>query len=450
MTPSWYVLALTFFAFFGLFFITLFSSAARRMRSTVKTEYLQAQKPPFYFRVQRFFLKETNIETLFFCTTTVAHILRIVLFLVCFAYYFRDVDIAAYLMEEIFDDAAMLVHFIGFLFGLFFLFIICLDLFPRLLSHYFPNNSLKLSAPGASLILLIFSPISFVLYRLMRLILPQGYLSPFTEHRVSTKEKLFELISEIDDGTLLNDNDKKLLQSAISFRDRIVREIMVPRIDLFCLPHDTTIREASDLLQKEGYSRVPVYKNTQDHILGVLMYKDLLAKYMEYERSPTNSTILDAPVEDVAKNVLYTPETKKISMLLQDFLKKQMHLAVVVDEYGGTAGVVTIEDILEEIVGEIADEYDEEEKQFWPLQRGGWIVDGRMNLLDLEENLDIKLAQEGDYDTVAGYVFYRLGTIPKKGTVLDQDDYHIEILSSGDRFVEKVKITPISKKTKPS
>ena len=258
-------------------------------------------------------------------------------------------------------------------------------------------------------------------------------------------ESLADLIHEIGDGNLLNDHDKKLFQSVLTFRDRIVREVMVPRVDLFCLPDTCTIREAAIAMQKEGYSRVPVYKNTQDHVVGVLMYKDIFARYMEYESKQKGKDFLEQSVEELTKNVLYTPETKKISLLLQEFRKKQMHLAVVVDEYGGTAGVVTIEDILEEIVGEIADEYDEAEVLVFPTGRGAWIVDGRINLLDLAEETGIKVPQEGEYDTMAGYVFFRLGTIPKKGVVLHHDNFDIEILSSGDRFVEKVKITPLVK-----
>ena len=172
------------------------------------------------------------------------------------------------------------------------------------------------------------------------------------------------------------------------------------------------------------------------------MYKDILTKYLEQK----GDDFLEQPIEDLAKNALYTPETKKISLLLQEFRKKQTHLAVVVDEYGGTAGIVTIEDILEEIVGEIADEYDEEEALFIPIGKGAWIVDGRMNLLDLIEETAIKIPQEGEYDTMAGYIFFRLGTIPKKGVILHHDEFDIEILSSGDRFVEKVKITPVKKR----
>jgi len=247
---------------------------------------------------------------------------------------------------------------------------------------------------------------------------------------------LQELIQEINAQNLVNDHDKKLFQSLLTFRKRIVREVMVPRVDLFSLPVSSTIQEAALAMEKEGYSRVPVYKHTQDHIVGIVMYKDILAKYMD-----VNKEFLKEPIEELAKPVLYTPETKKISLLLQEFRKKQTHLAVVVDEYGMTAGVVTIEDILEEIVGEIADEYDEAEILIRPAGKHSWIVDARINLLDLEEEINLKIPQEGEYDTIAGYIFYRLGTIPTKGVVLHHDDFDIEIVSSGDRFVEKVKIS---------
>ena len=315
-----------------------------------------------------------------------------------------------------------------------------LDVIARFLAYNFPSKSLVFAKAVSGPFLFLFSPLNFICYRLLKRVLPTGFLSPYNESTVSLKEKLIELIRDVDD------HDKKLLQSVLAFKDRIAREVMVPRVNLFCLAHETPIHVAAKLLQKEGYSRVPVYKGTQDHIVGVLMYKDILTKYMEFEANPSKHEILEDPVETITKNVLYTPETKKISMLLQEFRKRQMHLAVVVDEYGGTAGVVTIEDILEEIVGEIADEYDEHEKQFWPLQRGGWIVDGRMNLLDLEEEVGIKIPQEAEYDTVAGYIYYRLGTIPKKGVILHHDEFEIEILSSDDRFVEKVKIIPQIKK----
>lgn len=436
--PTLELLLLASLALFGLFFVTLFSQSVRRFQTVATKLFIQSSSPPFYFRFQRFCLRDLSIESILFCTLTAQNILRIFLLFFCFITFF--------------DLSALKTHWpepevsFSFFLALILFFILVLDLMPRLVAHYIPARYLQVLGTFSYPFLLLFSPVAFLLCRILQLVLPEGVLSPFTESGISPKEKLIELIQDVDNRNIFNEHDKKLLESVLAFRDRIAREVMVPRVNLFCLPSDTTIQQAAKLLQKEGYSRVPVYKGTQDHIIGVLMYKDVLTKYMEFEASDRNLDILKEPIDTIVKGVLYTPETKKISILLQDFRKKQTHLAVVVDEYGGTAGVVTIEDILEEIVGEIADEYDEQEKQFWPLQRGGWIVDGRMNLLDMEDEIGIKIPQEAEYDTVAGYIYYRLGTIPKKGVILHHDTFELEILSSDDRFVEKVKITPLLKK----
>lgn len=432
LSALWTTIVTALLTFFSLFFVALFSYSVRRLRAQASKELIQPEKLSLYYRLHRFFLKDLSLESLLFCAACIQNILRIILLFSLFSIYYHT-------------SSQSELSAITFISLLSIVFILCLDLLPRLLAHTGSQTSFRLATAITKPLLLLFSPICFALYRLIRLVLPNGFLSPFSETAVSSRENLLEFIRNVDDSNPMNEHDKKLLRSLFSFRDRIAREVMVPRVNLFSLPHETSIRDAAKLLQKEGYSRVPVYKGTPDHILGVLMYKDILTKYMEFETNSTNNAILDDTVESLVKGVLYTPETKKISLLLQDFRKKQTHLAVVVDEYGGTAGVVTIEDILEEIVGEIADEYDEEEKLYWPLQRGGWIVDGRMNLLDLEEEIGLKIPQDGEYDTVTGYVYFRLGTIPKKGVILHHDEFEIEILHSDDRFVQKVKITPLIK-----
>ncbi|MEM1283124.1 MAG: hemolysin family protein [Chlamydiota bacterium] len=219
---------------------------------------------------------------------------------------------------------------------------------------------------------------------------------------------------------------------------------MIPRVDVCSLESNTTIREAAKLLEGEGYSRVPVYEENVDNIVGILMYKDILSKFMEYEEKGNEATVLEAPISTIQKPPLYTPETKKISDLLQDFRKKQTHMAIVVDEYGGTEGIITIEDILEDIVGEIADEYDVEEDMFTSVADGTWIVDPRMSILDSEEQLGIKIPQDGDYDTIGGYLVHCAGEIPQQGFKVHSDEFEVEVLKSSQRSVEKVKVRPRS------
>jgi len=171
------------------------------------------------------------------------------------------------------------------------------------------------------------------------------------------------------------------------------------------------------------------------------MYKDVIHVYLDYEQSGKEE-LLNAPIQSLLKDVVFAPETKRISQLLQEFRQRQVHMAIVVDEYGGTEGIVTIEDILEQIVGEIADEYDYEEEMFTVKPEGGWVVDARMSILDVEDKLGVAVPQAGDYDTLAGFVFHCAGSIPPKGFVIHRDTFELEVLASNDRMVEQVWLRP--------
>ena len=323
------------------------------------------------------------------------------------------------------------------------LFLFLGDLVPRILGVRYPEIIIRRGAFFVSCFMLLAFPFAYPFFKLTHSNPRTGYFDHMHgESATQAQQELFEMIQEADIHTRLDAHDKKLIESVVLFRDRIAREIMVPRVDIFSLPADMSIKEASKLLHKEGYSRIPVYRQSLDNIIGVLMYKDVLTKFMEFEQR-NDPKILSTPVETIVKNVLYTPETKKISQLLQEFRKKQVHLAIVVDEYGGTEGIITIEDILEEIVGEIADEYDKEEALFVPLPDGGWIVDARMGILDLQEELHITIPQEGDYDTIGGYIFHHAGSIPAKGYIIKTQDFELEVLRSTDRCVEKVRIQKV-------
>ncbi len=313
------------------------------------------------------------------------------------------------------------------------------DFIPRTWAANSSKIALKTAAPLASIFLFIAFPFTYFLVKLSHSISNKLGFKTKKEASEKVKEKIVGIIQEAITTTKLNADEQKLIESVVSFKDRIVREVMVPRVDIFSLPATTTIREAAKLSLDESFSRIPVFSENVDSIIGLLMYKDVLKLYINSETDPNK---LDAPISTILKPVLYTPETKKISYLLQEFRNTQMHLAIVVDEYGGTEGIVTIEDILEEIVGEIEDEYDKEEKQFEILPHGGWIVDARMSILDIEDELGLKIPQDGEYDTLGGYVFYRAGSIPSKGLQIHHDDFELEILSSNDRSIQKVRITP--------
>lgn len=326
-----------------------------------------------------------------------------------------------------------------------FIFFIVGDYFPRILGNSFPTASLRLCGPVGSIILVVIIPLVYPFLKISTLFSRSVYLEELEEID-SAKEEIIEIIQQSDVSPSVNLHDKELIESVLTFRNRIAREVMVPRVDMFSLPVDMPIKEAAKLLESEGYSRVPVYRNSVDNIVGVLMYKDILERFEEYEEKGNDPAILAAPIETIQKGVLYTPETKRISELLQEFRKKQIHLAIVVDEYGGTEGIVTIEDILEEIVGEIADEYDEEEEElFSPQTDGSWLVDARMGINDAAEQLGISFPHDADYDTIGGYIYHLAGAIPQNGFVIHQDEFMVEVVESNERCVEKVRIIAVNK-----
>jgi putative hemolysin len=302
-----------------------------------------------------------------------------------------------------------------------------------LLATLWPLPFFKATSLLATLFLLPFWPLSLVLYHLHKKLLP-GKTPALASFRI--KDKILEIFQDAEFASAVDASDQKLILSVLGFKQRIVREVMVPRIDVSALSADTPLEEASFHFLKEGYSRIPVFKESIDNIIGVLYYKDILYAYAQQidERA--------LPVEKWVKPVLYTPETKKISHLLQEFRSKKIHLAIVVDEYGGTEGVVTIEDILEELVGEIADEYDVgEEALFTPLPSGGWIIDAKMTILDIEEELGIHIPLSPEYDTIGGYIFHKAGAIPSKGWRLHHDAFDLEVLSSDERSIDKIRVT---------
>ncbi|MEA2024405.1 MAG: hemolysin family protein [Actinomycetota bacterium] len=200
--------------------------------------------------------------------------------------------------------------------------------------------------------------------------------------------------------------ERELISSIIEFGDTIVREVMVPRTDMVTLPAAASSDDAVDLVLDAGRSRIPLTGENVDDIVGLLYARDLLTLYDE--EAPAR------PARDLAHEAYFVPETKAISELLREMQAKQKHLAIVVDEFGGTAGVVTIEDLIEEIVGEIVDEYDDEEPMMVPLESGGYLVDARLDVDDLADVLDVEFPDE-EWDTVGGLVLDLAGRVPEIG-----------------------------------
>lgn len=325
------------------------------------------------------------------------------------------------------------------LLGLFLVYILLRDLLPRILSLSQAKSHFLMGGFITSIYLTIVFPILHPFLRITQYIYNQQSTSK--EHLRLIKEKMYDLLRESLPDKNLEANDRMLIEAILKFKERIVREVMVPRMDVFALSQSTSIKQAAEILKEENYSRIPVYNGTLDQIKGVLLYKDVFHYYLEsYENKDFDR--LNEPIEKLVTEALYTPETRKISHLLQEFLQKQQHLALVVDEFGAIEGIVTIEDLLEEIVGEIADEYDEDEGHLFTQQKNSWVVDGRMSLFEIEQKCHIKIPRMGDYDTIGGYIIHRAGMIPSPNLKISHDDFELLVLSTTDRQIKKVQITP--------
>src|SRR5512146_2576284 len=201
--------------------------------------------------------------------------------------------------------------------------------------------------------------------------------------RKITEEEIQELIDAGEEEGLINEAENEMIRSIFTLRDTVVREIMVPRTDMACIPVDATLREVLSAIIACGHSRIPVYDGTVDNIVGLIYAKDLLKYWGMAEPAVGMRRIMRSPY--------FIPETKNLEELLHDFRKKRVHLAIVIDEYGGTSGLVTIEDLLEQIVGDIQDEYDREEALFEINADGSITADARMPVEDLEKHFDIEI-----------------------------------------------------------
>ncbi|HET7091305.1 MAG TPA: hemolysin family protein [Anaerolineae bacterium] len=253
---------------------------------------------------------------------------------------------------------------------------------------------------------------------------------------IVTQDEIKTLVDAGEEGGVLEVAEKKMIYSVFDIGEMLAREVMVPRIDMVALEAGTPLLEATDVAIRHGHSRIPVYEETVDHIIGILYAKDLLKVFRQHGRSGGDGVRLPS----LTRPAYFVPETKKVDELLRELQQRRVHMAIVIDEYGGTAGLVTIEDILEEIVGEIRDEYDEsEEPMVKPLGRDEYEVDSRIPIDDVNELLAAELSDE-ESDTLGGLIYNQLGHVPEPGEEIEVDGVSLKVLNVKDRRIGKVLI----------
>ncbi len=246
-----------------------------------------------------------------------------------------------------------------------------------------------------------------------------------------TQEDLESIIDTVQETGVLGEDENEMIHRIFEMKDIVVREIMVPRTDIQALEVESPVEDVAKLVVDAGHSRLPVYEGTIDKIVGVVYAKDLLKYWVNKGK--------DVKLVDVMRPPLFVPETKIISDLLKEMKVERVHIATAVDEYGGTSGLVTIEDILEEIVGDIQDEYDVEEEEFVEAGEGRYLVDARMDIDEFSEKLGIEIPKE-DFDTLGGFLVHMVNKIPAVDERIEYENICFTIADADERRISRVEV----------
>jgi magnesium and cobalt transporter len=249
-----------------------------------------------------------------------------------------------------------------------------------------------------------------------------------------SEEELQQLIDESEQRGIIDEEEGEMLQSILELDETYLREIMVPRTDMVCVDAAAPLTQVLEAILQSGHTRIPIYKGNIDNIIGLVYAKDLLHYW--------GQSLAEIPLAKVLRQPFLVPESKQVSVLLREFRETRVHIAIVIDEYGGTAGLITIEDLIEEIVGDIQDEYDLEEEWLIADPDGTVVVNGRLNIEEFEEYFDIEVERE-KFDTIGGYVIEQFGRVPVVGEKVRVGQFNMLIEKGDQRSIQQIRIFPL-------
>jgi CBS domain containing-hemolysin-like protein len=310
--------------------------------------------------------------------------------------------------------------------------LICEHVLPMLIVRRDPERVLEVLLPPFDVAARFVQPLTNLLVRLIvdgRRDRQQGP-GPGSGAPEEPREATSARPEAAEDAGLNERDERKLLQSIVDFGDTLVREVMTPRPDIVAIREDATMDQLRALFREQEYSRIPVYKENLDNILGIVFVKDLIRIEGGCDHPGLPALVRPAT---------FVPETKRVSELLKEFQRRQVQLSIVVDEYGGTAGLVTLEDLIEEIVGEIRDEYDVETEPVVEEPDGSFVFSAKVNFDEVRERLDVEIEPEG-FETVGGYVLTRVGRVPSSGESFGIDGLIVEVLEAERRRIHRVRL----------
>lgn len=322
---------------------------------------------------------------------------------------------------------------LGGLFLLSLVYMLFARIVPHVLSESYADRISQAALPLMGLLtylMFIFVwPMQFIENHLLR----HAMSTSDDEDRPSTEDEIKSLIEETDEEEL-EEEEREIIRNVFEFGETITREIMTPRIDIGGIKDSLSVAECIEQVKESRHSRFPVYHENIDDVVGMVHVKDLLKLAVDGDVS--------TPISQLAKKIDYVPETMPLNDLLQLMKRSHSQMVLVVDEYGGTEGLVTMEDVIEELVGEIEDEYDLKEREYQRRSDGSVMIKARMPICDLNEKLGTRLSESDEYDSLGGFIFYKLGRIPKPGEIIETPEHTLRVHSATQRQIQLVHLTP--------
>lgn len=296
-----------------------------------------------------------------------------------------------------------------------FLILIISEITPKIVAVKNAPNFAAVVSPLVGLLFYIFYPLSFVMAKFINVLRRLFRFEEGTRDKFLKADEFQALLEISEEQGELQTEEKEILNSIFEFGDTSVREIMIPRTDMICVSDEISLDELAALIKQKGHTRIPLYSGTIDKVQGIINAKDLLPFVSSQNK--------DVNILSLARPAIFVPESKKIDDLLRVFQRQRQHMAIVVDEYGGTSGLVTLEDVIEEIVGEIQDEYDKEAPLYRKINDNTFIVNAKIDIDALNDLIDIHIPQADEYETLGGFVLEKTGHLPKEKETVRHNDY---------------------------
>ncbi|MBQ7665973.1 MAG: HlyC/CorC family transporter [Synergistaceae bacterium] len=313
------------------------------------------------------------------------------------------------------------------------------EILPKSAAMVYSENVLIFASPILRVIAFLISPVAWAMKKCVTFIGMLIHIDLGTQQVFVTRDEIEQVVKIGEESGALEASERRMIDGIIDFDETRVHEIMIPRTDMIALEANDTLAEAVNLFIEQGHSRIPVYEESPDNIIGILYVKDTLKNLLESNLSCEVRTLLRKPI--------FVPETIRTAEVLEAMRREHIHIAIIVDEYGGVAGIVTMEDILEQIVGEIQDEYDQETPEIQKMEDGSYLVQGSISLEDLSEALGTEFESD-DAESLGGLVLILSGSFPEEGEVFKYRNWRIKVKELEDHRIKELKLRKIEQEDK--